>query len=92
MISPVQLLDDDAFFTAMVSARQAEIEHPKPVIAKLRRMQFGRRSERLDEMIGQHELSLDETEAGPAEYPAIAGGLSGLGGLANALTEGSERG
>jgi hypothetical protein len=32
---------------------EAEIEHLKLVIAKLRRLEFGRRSERLAGMIGQ---------------------------------------
>ena len=43
---------------AMVVAQQAEIEHLKLIIAKLRRMQFGQRSEKIDEMVGQLELAL----------------------------------
>lgn len=67
MISTAQLPDDTALLKALVSAQQAEIEHLKLVIAKMRRMQFGRRSEQLDEMIGQLELSLEELEAVRAE-------------------------
>jgi hypothetical protein len=40
-----------------LAVREAEIEHLKFVIAKLRRMEFGRRSERMSGMIGQLELS-----------------------------------
>jgi len=49
-----------------LAAREAEIEHLKFVIAKLRRLQFGQRSER---MIGQLELSLEELEGMCAEVP-----------------------
>ena len=54
---------------AEIAAREAEIEHLKLVIAKLRRMEFGRRSERLAGMIGQLELSLEELEGRRAEAP-----------------------
>lgn len=67
MLSTAQLPDDAALLKAMVSAQQAEIEHLKLVIAKLRRMQFGRRSEQLDETIDQLELSLEDLEAERAE-------------------------
>lgn len=43
--------------------RELEVEHLKLVLAKLRRMQYGRRSEQLDERIGQLELSIEELEA-----------------------------
>jgi transposase len=53
-----------------LAAREAEIEHLKFIIAKLRRMEFGRRSERL---IGQLELSLEELEGTCAEaIPPVA--------------------
>jgi len=45
----------------LVSHRN-EIEHLKLLIAKLRRMQFGRRSEKLDRQIEQLELKLEELE------------------------------
>jgi transposase len=43
-------------------SRDAEIEHLKLLIAKLRRMQFGRSSEKLDRQIEQLELRLGELE------------------------------
>lgn len=67
MLSTTQLPEDAALLKAMVSAQQAEIEHLKLVIAKLRRMQFGRRSEQIDATLGQLELSLEELEAVRAE-------------------------
>lgn len=52
---------------------KAEIEHLKLLIAKLRRMQFGRSSEKLDRQIEQFELRLEELEtdegAAPIEVP-----------------------
>jgi hypothetical protein len=47
-------------------SRDAEVEHLKLLIAKLRRMQFGRRSEKLAWQIEQLELRLDELEASRA--------------------------
>jgi len=44
-------------------SRDAEIEHLKLLIAKLRRVQFGRSSEKLDRQIEQLELRLGELEA-----------------------------
>jgi transposase len=40
--------------------RATEIEALKLLIAKLRRMQYGRKSEKLDRQIGQLELRLDD--------------------------------
>lgn len=67
MPAAAQLPDDAALLKAMVSAQQAEIEHLKLIIAKLRRMQFGQSSEQLDAALGQLELSLEEFETGRAE-------------------------
>ena len=67
MCSADSLPDNPALLKALVSAQQAEIEHLKFVIAKLRRMQFGRRSEQLDETITQLELALEEVECVRAE-------------------------
>src|SRR5271169_6239411 len=59
-------------------SRDNEIEHLKLLIAKLRRMQFGRKSEKLDRQIEQLELRLDELQATQAENtsasqtPAVA--------------------
>lgn len=58
---------DTTTLQAMVVAQQAEIEHLKLIIAKLRRMQFGQSSEKIDEMVGQLELALEELETGKAE-------------------------
>ncbi len=57
---------------AMVLAQQAQIEHLKLLIAKLRRMQFGRRSEQLGQRLDQLELALEELEAAKAQRPAPA--------------------
>jgi transposase len=46
-----------------LSTRAAEIEHLKLTIAKLRRMQFGRKSEKLDRRIEQLELRLEDLQA-----------------------------
>jgi hypothetical protein len=51
-----------------------EIEKLKFQIAKLRRMQFGRSSERVTRQIEQLELRLEELEAGEAEAISQAAG------------------
>src|SRR5436309_959772 len=48
------------------ASRQAEIERLKLLNAKLRRMQFGRKSEKLERQIEQLELRLDELETAQA--------------------------
>ncbi len=53
-------------------SRDNEIEHLKLLIAKLRRMQFGRSSEKLDRQIEQLELRLDELQATQAENTAAS--------------------
>lgn len=60
--TPVSSPDEVIALRAKVSEQAAEIEHLKLVIAKLRRMQFGRSSEQMNEMLGQLELSLEELE------------------------------
>ena len=47
-------------------SRESEIEHLKLLLAKLRRMQFGRKSERLERQIEQLELKLEELETAKA--------------------------
>lgn len=47
---------------ALLSERAVEIEHLKLVIAKLQRLQFGRRSEKVDREIEQLELRLEELQ------------------------------
>lgn len=51
-----------------LASREDEISHLKLLIAKLQRMQFGRRSEKIQRQIDQLELRLEELEATkPAE-------------------------
>jgi len=50
--------------------RDHEVEHLKLLIAKLRRLQFGRSSEKLDAKIGQLELLVEELEANRASREA----------------------
>jgi transposase len=68
---------DPATLKAMFLIQQAEllshktqIEHLQLLIAKLRRMQFGRSSEKIDRQIEQLELQLEELEA--AIEPQVA--------------------
>jgi transposase len=64
----VQQRDDQvAALNAQLNTRAAEIEHLKLQIAKLRRMQFGRKSEKLDHQIEQLELQLEDLQADDAE-------------------------
>src|ERR1700694_4736035 len=69
-----QLLSKDE----QLASRDTEIEHLKLLIAKLRRMQFGRKSEKLDRQIEQPELRLDELQAtqeentSASQIPAVA--------------------
>jgi transposase len=55
-----------------VQYKALEIEKLKLQIAKLRRMQFGRSSERITRQIEQLELRLEELESGEAEAAAKA--------------------
>jgi transposase len=54
---------------AVVATGKAEIEHLKLLIAKLRRMAFGRSSEKLDRQIEQLELKLEDLEADEGAAP-----------------------
>ena len=53
-----------------LTSRDEENERLKLLIAKLRRMEFGRKSEKLDWEIEQLELKLDELQASRAEQAA----------------------
>src|SRR5271170_3001126 len=64
-------------------SRDNEIEHLKLLIAKLRRMQFGRKSEKLDRQIEQLELRLDELEASRAEKMASTSATPTAGPVVN---------
>jgi transposase len=50
-----------------LQSRESEIEHLQLLIAKLRRMQFGRRSEKVQRQIEQLELRLEDLQAKQAE-------------------------
>ena len=63
-----QLLSKDE----QLAWRDEEIERLKLLIAKLRRTQFGRKSEKLDWEIEQLELKLDELEASRAQHAAAS--------------------
>ena len=76
--APIPLPDLDTLEPAALKAlvlsqhlellsRRSEIEHLKLLLAKLRRMQFGRRSEKIERQIEQLELKLEELEASRAE-------------------------
>jgi transposase len=50
-----------------IISSDSEIEHLMLLVAKLRRMQFGRRSEKVERQIEQLELKLEELEANRAQ-------------------------
>ena len=54
----------------LIVSRDSEIEQLKLLIAKLRRMQFGRSSEKLDRQIEQLELQLEALQLNDAETVA----------------------
>jgi len=66
-------LDHDSLKALILSqhdqllSRAHEIEHLKLLIAKLQRMQFGRKSEKVERQIEQLELKLEELQANRAE-------------------------
>lgn len=64
------LPDDVEALKALVVAHRAEVEHLKLIIAKLKRLQFGRRSEKLDGQVEQLELRLEELQIAHAPCPA----------------------
>jgi transposase len=70
--------DDVEQLKELLRSAHAEIDHLKLIIAKLQRLQFGRRSEKLEREIEQMELRLEElqvatTPAAPAaKLPADA--------------------
>ncbi len=79
--APTDLPDGIEALKAMVaslreplSSLAIEIEHLKLTIAKLRRIQFGRKSEKLDRQIEQLELRLEDLQAdeGSADMAAAA--------------------
>jgi len=49
--------------------REREVEHLKLLLARLQRMQFGRKSEKLAKQIEQLELRLEELQSKPGKTP-----------------------
>jgi len=72
VLPDLDLLDADGLKALVLSqheqllSHRSEIEHLKLLIAKLRRMQFGRKSEKLERQIEQLELKLEELESAKA--------------------------
>src|ERR1700735_2436549 len=85
----LEQLDSVALKTLILAQHQRllshenEIEHLELLIAKLRRMQFGRSSEKLNRQIEQLELRLDELEATQAENTAAPHTPAGAAPIAN---------
>jgi transposase len=57
---------------ALLNERAVEIERLNLLIAKLKRLQFGRRSEKLDREIEQLELRLEELQVSAAPVAAVS--------------------
>ena len=63
----------------LIVSRDSEIEQLKLLIAKLRRMQFGRSSEKLDRQIEQLELRLEALQQSDAEmFAAMPGKIASV--------------
>jgi len=73
-LDAASLPDDVGLLKAMLVAFDAEVEQLRMLVAKLRRMAFGRSSERLSREADQLELGLEEAEAEAAARvpPAVA--------------------
>ena len=52
--------------------REREVEHLQLLIARLQRMQFGRKSEKLARQIEQLELRLEELQSKPVENAGLS--------------------
>ena len=61
-VEPAPLPDDVAALKALVLASRAEVERLKLIIEKLKRLQFGRRSEKIEREIEQLELRLEKLQ------------------------------
>jgi predicted RecB family endonuclease len=59
-------------------SREREIEHLKLLLAKLHRVQFGRKSEKLQRQIEQLELRLEELEGNRSERESTPPGATAL--------------
>jgi transposase len=69
-IDSAELPDDITLLKRMLLAAATEIEKLKAQIARLKRLQFGRSSEKLDATVAQLELLLDELEEERGESEA----------------------
>jgi transposase len=75
--SDLRKLDPEALVALVLAQREqllsrdTEIEHLKLLIAKLRRLQFGRSSEKLNRQIDQLELKLEELQTSQAEKDPV---------------------
>lgn len=67
---------------AQISSRDAELERLQLIIARLRRLQFGRKSEKIQREIEQLELQLEDLEEGAAEKKQRAGNTLPLAAVA----------
>src|ERR1700761_8112127 len=69
-------LDREALLALVVDQREkllnrnSEIEHLKLIISQLRRMMFGKRSEKIARQVEQLELKLEELQTAEAEKAA----------------------
>jgi hypothetical protein len=68
-LDPAALKDMVIKQHAQISSRDAEVERLKLIIARLRRTQFGRKSEKIQREIEQLELQIEDLETGDAEKP-----------------------
>src|SRR6202051_1618636 len=66
-LNPTELKDLIVSQHELIVSRDSEIEQLKLLIAKLRRMQFGRFSEKLDRQIEKLELRLEAVQQNDAE-------------------------
>jgi transposase len=70
----------------LIASRDSEIEQLKLLIAKLRRMQFGRSSEKLDRQIEQLELRLEALQMNDAEtVAALPKAMANVEGMARSV-------
>ena len=87
LLDVASLPDDVDLLKAMLVVADAELEQLRMQVARLRRMAFGRSSERLTREADQLELGLEEAEAeaaakvppAVAQYPCGGGRLVGRG-------------
>jgi transposase len=80
-LADLNALDADALRALILvqqdelASRNTEIDNLKLLVLKLKRMQFGRKSEKLDKQIEQLELRLEDLEAQQSERAATTPGV-----------------